>query len=349
MDTEDRSTDQATNARHDELPKCVVDMDTSSAPPSEQHDLFFGWQGDVADIETIKKDHSSFRVRDCTWQLGDMTVLLVDYPGTGRRRRWRKRKDAFLDHWLLSMPIPSARNTRDASKVGQLRIEPFSADESKIEKDDSVIAFLVPSASVPVDPSRVNAPDELKEFLSNYLLLLLRSLSAFKIADVPNIVSATTSLVTACLSPSRDCLAEVRTPMDNVNMDRAAKIIAGKLGDRDLTPERLSRDLGISRSSLYRLFEPVGGVSNYVRRQRLLKTREMLSDRFDRRSISRIAEELTFTDPSAYSRMFRKEFGITPREAREKYRRSGKRPIELNAHKPIDRTLTLGNLSLSRK
>jgi AraC-like DNA-binding protein len=100
-------------------------------------------------------------------------------------------------------------------------------------------------------------------------------------------------------------------------MERARRFIGHNLADPDLTPEMLCTELGVSRSRLYRLFEPLGGISAYIRRQRLLKTGDALSDSSDRRSISRIAEEWGFTDPSAYSRTFRHEFGMSPSEARE--------------------------------
>lgn len=100
-------------------------------------------------------------------------------------------------------------------------------------------------------------------------------------------------------------------------MARAKKLIAAQLAKRDLSPEKLCRDLNISRSRLYRIFAPSGGISNYIRRQRLLRTRDILSDDKDRRSISLIAEEWGFMDPSTYSRTFRREFGMTPKEARE--------------------------------
>ncbi len=70
-------------------------------------------------------------------------------------------------------------------------------------------------------------------------------------------------------------------------------------------------------SRLYRLFEPFGGISSYIRRQRLLRTRDALSDSSDTRPIARIAEQWGFFDASAYSRTFRYEFGISPRDARE--------------------------------
>src|SRR4029078_9125098 len=106
-------------------------------------------------------------------------------------------------------------------------------------------------------------------------------------------------------------------PIDTVVMHRARRFVGRKLADPDLTPEILCTELGVSRSRLYRLFESFGGVSAYIRRQRLLKTRDALSDSSDRRSISRIAEQWGFTEPSAFSRTFRQEFGISPSGARE--------------------------------
>ena len=153
--------------------------------------------------------------------------------------------------------------------------------------------------------------------LSDYLLLLNRSLTELSVAEVPHVVEATRCLIAACLAPSRDRFAEAQKPIDTVVMERARRFIGRRLADPDLTPEMLCAELGVSRSRLYRLFESLGGISAYIRRQRLLKTRDALSDSSDRRSISRIAEEWGFTDPSAYSRTFRHEFGMSPSEARE--------------------------------
>jgi AraC-like DNA-binding protein len=94
-------------------------------------------------------------------------------------------------------------------------------------------------------------------------------------------------------------------------------LIDSRLTDRNLSSKMLCAALGVSRSRLYRLFEPLGGIASYIRKQRLLRTRDALSDIADGRSISRIAEQWGFVDASAYSRTFRHEFGISPKEARD--------------------------------
>lgn len=146
--------------------------------------------------------------------------------------------------------------------------------------------------------------------------LLYRSLPYRVESDVPYIAAATISLLAACIEPSRDHVFEAQGAIDTVIMARAHKLIATRLADWSLTPEKICKELGISRSRLYRIFEPVGGVSNYIRRQRLLKTRDALSDSADGSPISSIAEKWGFIEPSAYSRTFRKEFGMSPQDAR---------------------------------
>jgi len=81
-------------------------------------------------------------------------------------------------------------------------------------------------------------------------------------------------------------------------------------------PAILCRLVGMSRSSLYRLFEGVGGIARYIQSQRLLEARAVLSDPANTQPISEIAEDLCFADASSFSRTFKREFGHTPGEVR---------------------------------
>ena len=74
--------------------------------------------------------------------------------------------------------------------------------------------------------------------------------------------------------------------------------------------------VGMSRSNLYRLFEDTGGVARYIRRERLLEARAVLTDPASTQSISSIADDLCFADASSFSRAFKREFGHSPGELR---------------------------------
>ena len=83
-----------------------------------------------------------------------------------------------------------------------------------------------------------------------------------------------------------------------------------------LTPKRLCRLIGMSRSQLYRLFEPMGGVARYIQAERLREAHRALADPDNARDIHEIAEDLGFFDASAFSRTFRREYGCKPSDVR---------------------------------
>ena len=79
----------------------------------------------------------------------------------------------------------------------------------------------------------------------------------------------------------------------------------------------LCRELGISRSGIYRLLEAEGGVARYIQRLRLSESFAQLNDPYNRKPIAVIADELGLIDSSSFSRAFRRQFGISPTDARE--------------------------------
>ncbi|WP_331313707.1 helix-turn-helix transcriptional regulator [Methylobacterium mesophilicum] len=78
----------------------------------------------------------------------------------------------------------------------------------------------------------------------------------------------------------------------------------------------MARALGMSRSQLYRLFEPEGGVARYLARQRLAAVRAALDNPLEPRSIGAIAEAYGFGSGAQLSRAFRETYGLTPRDYR---------------------------------
>ena len=79
----------------------------------------------------------------------------------------------------------------------------------------------------------------------------------------------------------------------------------------------LCRELGMSRSSVYRLLESEGGVARYIQRHRLAECFAQLSDPSNTKPVVEIADESGMPDPSSFSRAFRREFGLSPTDVRE--------------------------------
>jgi len=87
-----------------------------------------------------------------------------------------------------------------------------------------------------------------------------------------------------------------------------------QIGSALLDPGRLARQLGVSRSVLYRALQPEGGVARFAKGLRLEWVRAALAD--PARAgvpISTLAAEAGFFDASSLHRTFRASFGCTPR------------------------------------
>lgn len=94
--------------------------------------------------------------------------------------------------------------------------------------------------------------------------------------------------------------------------------VEAHLGE-DLSPEAIAAAHHISVRYLHKLFRQQGEtVGGHVRRRRLDRIRRMLADPdLAHRSVSTVAAQWGIAEASHFSKLFRAEFGVSPREFRE--------------------------------
>ena len=102
----------------------------------------------------------------------------------------------------------------------------------------------------------------------------------------------------------------------SVALLRARAEIEARLGSPTLRAGDLARRLGMSRTSLHRLFAQEGGVQAYIRERRLQAALRALQRAGDLEPIGAVAERLGFCDGAHLTRLFRTRFGMTPSDAR---------------------------------
>jgi AraC-like DNA-binding protein len=97
---------------------------------------------------------------------------------------------------------------------------------------------------------------------------------------------------------------------------RIRRLIEAELANPKLTPALIAGRLGLSRSALYRLFEP-NGVVAYIRDRRLMAAMRMLVRDDARRPlrISQVAYAVGFSDERTFRRAFKRRFGFIPSDA----------------------------------
>mgnify|MGYP005989163153 CR=1 FL=1 len=107
--------------------------------------------------------------------------------------------------------------------------------------------------------------------------------------------------------------------MENEFIKKVKAIVETNLDNFEFNVEQLCREVHLSHSQLHRKLSALTGLSanRFIRHIRLYKAKEMLKDAMI--SITAVAFDTGFNDPSYFGRMFKKEFGKTPKEYQEYY------------------------------
>lgn len=103
-------------------------------------------------------------------------------------------------------------------------------------------------------------------------------------------------------------------------MAMARRLVEAHLDEPDLDAELIAADLHLSRSTVYRLFQDLGGVAHYIQARRLQRLKRLLSARRGESSIADIAALVGFASESHASRLFLHRYGLRPGAFRKQVR-----------------------------
>jgi AraC-like DNA-binding protein len=299
--------------------------------------LTFSTDG-LAPRDALEAWHAQFgRLNDVVPAPGAPFSARVDYWRVGRfalantsgsparlvRTAERARRDAF-DHWVLRVSRRGVVRSRSGdrayvSRPGDLVLErltdPYDDDWSA---DEWVGAMFAPEVFPALDRvlealPRGPVPGVRAALLADFLLALDRRLPAVAAADLLPVSEALAAMI-AALSP--DGASTSKPPALGARV-RAEQVIRANLGSARLDSRRIAALAGVSRSTLYRLFEPDGGVAGYVQRLRLDTAHAALRDP-ERKgwTIAAVAAQAGFHCAASFTRAFRRAYGATPGEVR---------------------------------
>jgi AraC-like DNA-binding protein len=152
---------------------------------------------------------------------------------------------------------------------------------------------------------------------------------------------ATTALLAAVIRANSQSSAATRAELRKSQFRAICRRIDRQIGDPSLGPTALAHHFHVTRPTLYRMFEPHGGIGKYILGRRLTGVFRDLSDPLlERDQIGAILYRWGFSNHTAAGRAFRAAYGMTPSEARSQAlevhpaERSGKNAFDLTKDIP---------------
>ena len=190
--------------------------------------------------------------------------------------------------------------------------------------DVHVVSLVVPRSLIPLPPRALDAAhgatirgeSGLGALLSRQIIGLGDSVPRLARSEVGPAATLVEAIINVALSNSGRTQIEDRSVPIALSLQAVRAFIDDHICEPSLTPEMISRQLGISRSALYRIFEPLGGISDYIRDRRLDRAAlHLASVGLGRGAVSRLAFAVGFASEVTFSLAFRGRYGLSPREA----------------------------------
>jgi len=303
---------------------------TEGCEPSEQ---FSAWQQHMALLLDLRlpdgiRPGEGFLASQAVWDLGGMLLIQQTAPAFSYERPKEKVRFSSIDHWQISFLRSGHSWTGVDGRVAEN--EPGMIDVRSLGYPFRGRAIASESVSliIPVDQfaGRGGMPEASNnvtlggyraKLLIDFVTSLEDGLSRATNEDLPGLRDSLRQIIFDTIAPLVKKI-DVSEQISQLGlMTKARRFIQKNLMSRDLTPEALSRELAVSRTHLYQLFEGSGGVLNYIRQRRLFGAHAMLADASENRRVADVALAFGFDSAANFTRAFTQQFGYSPSSVRK--------------------------------
>jgi AraC-like DNA-binding protein len=155
-----------------------------------------------------------------------------------------------------------------------------------------------------------------RPLLADFMASLQSRLAGASPTQAARAERAAAAVLLACWTGDGDAIDEARPALDAAAIGVARRFVRSRLAQADLSPGAIAAAVGVSRATLYRVFEAGGGVGRFVLGERLAAARDAVLDPADKRSLTAIAQACGFADGAHFSRSFRERYGVRPSDLR---------------------------------
>ncbi|WP_458069266.1 helix-turn-helix domain-containing protein [Rhodanobacter sp. BL-MT-08] len=264
-----------------------------------------------------------FFARVQSWRLDRTLLFMREYGGVRHRRGERVKRDGF-DHFVLHHVLSGElTGGADGSPKSIAAGETLVLDTSKpMESGARSVKLITVSLTRDAMHAAAGSLSGLHGYrigvtegalLSPMLQALVREASRLPLGAYAAITRIIVDLLAVALNPGGTAARSDFHRLEYVRREASVRVIEANLCRSDFSVQDIVSATGIARASLYRLFEPQGGVARFIQLRRLQHLRDRLDDRaFDSQPLAELAPLSGFSGESHASRLFKQAFGMAP-------------------------------------
>ncbi|MDP4025363.1 helix-turn-helix domain-containing protein [Methylobacterium sp. NEAU 140] len=324
-----RDDEASTAGDRDPAPEATVRC-LRFEPPDDRRDLGRAWREHIAPVFAVSfrpETDLSAPIAMRSYHLGELLLGDVIAPAHTLERTPDMIQQQGIDHVLLQFyrrgesVVETERLTRRVTDVDCIVFD--------LAQPVRIVAGAVDATNVVIPRARLEAlgcrPDALHGQALDHdgdpFGRLVHAFAANVVScgdrlDQREALSASSAITRLCatwLTGREDATPAGQNPDLRI---RVRRFVEAELGNPDLSPALIADRLGLSRSTLYRLFSP-NGIVSYIRDRRLMHAMRLLIRGAAPRParVSQVAFAAGFSDERTFRRAFKRRFGFIPSAA----------------------------------
>jgi AraC-like DNA-binding protein len=309
-------------------PLAVFTMEADASASTEQLAVWRSATAPLFDISPVGEAGDVFTASIRSYSIGPLLFGRTSSVAQQFVRDHRVVARSGVDHLFVQLYVSGGY--RGSTSTGSILVEPGDISVLDLAETFDTVAsgpfdnlnLIVPramlaQAGIDVEPLHglvFRRDHALTQFLGNHLVALDGLAESMTVADGEAAADVAFSLLVASLRHAPD--RTERIAIDPL-VSKARRFIELNLADPNLNADRIASDCAMSRASLYRLFEPMGGVAAYIRLLRMRRALFELSrmDGVDAR-VAAVALRCGYENATSFTRAFQASFGVPPTAVR---------------------------------
>ncbi len=273
-------------------------------------------------LSPIEKEDAHQDYCVASWHVHPVTIINSRYHGmVTRHSPWHVEESGGQIHvhrYRHGRASVETAGLPVACETNAITLLDYSRPFTSLHTENICESFFVPHQAINYQPSDAlhapvyDASSTLGHLLGQEMDHLLDQLKAGATQISPDDIQRFLGCVEVAMSPneaSESARARARKSLKIA----VQRFIEERLDWPHLNVTLILQNFGVSRASLYRMFEAEDGVRSYINSRRLYRAVTQLAENPLRRGqIHDVAERWGFSSDASFNRMVNREFGVAP-------------------------------------